>query len=76
MANRRPNNDWVGRCTCKDFHNEALLNIATDISERLQEIASILRCRNFLDIPRKLEAIKANTEKPKRGRPAKLRSVA
>lgn len=74
MANRHPHNDWVGQCTCKDYHSEAMLNLLTDISESLQEIASTLRCRNFINIPRKLDQLVTNTGKKTRA--TKLRSVA
>jgi hypothetical protein len=37
-----------------------------DIRDELKTLNSLLRCPNFLAIPRKLEAIRRNTVKPRK----------
>lgn len=46
--------------------DQATLALLMDIRDELQALNRILNCRNFLDIPRKLDQIRRNTTKPKR----------
>lgn len=40
--------------------------VLMDIRHELQELNRLLGCRNFMEIPASLKAIKQNTSKPKR----------
>jgi hypothetical protein len=42
--------------------------ILMDIRDELQDLNRLLRCPNFIAIPRKLDRISRNTAKPKRER--------
>lgn len=55
----------------------AHLAVLMDIRDELQELNRVFRCARFLDIPSKLDRIRANTEKPrKRRRSASAKGVA
>jgi hypothetical protein len=57
---------------------QAMVAVLMDIRDELKALnrtLNVLRCPNFLAIPRTLEQIRANTSKPKAKR-AKLRPVA
>jgi hypothetical protein len=45
--------------------------ILMDIRDELQELNHLLRCPNFIAIPRKLDAIRKNTAKPREEKNAK-----
>jgi hypothetical protein len=53
--------------------DEDALCVLVDIALSLRAIRSTLDCKNTVDIPRILRAIRANTTKPKR-KPAKKRA--
>lgn len=59
---RRKDNQWTfnERACCWEEINAQLL---MDIRDELKRLNSVLYCRNFLDIPHKLEAIRRNTTK-------------
>ncbi len=59
-----------GRCQSVDH---AQLAVLMDIRDELQTLNALLRCRNFLNIPDKLDAIRRNTapKKPKKKTSAK-----
>lgn len=44
----------------------ANLAVMMDIRDELKDLNRILHCQNFLDIPQKLEAIRRNTDKPRK----------
>lgn len=52
--------------------DDAQLAVLMDIRDELKILNRLLQCKNFIDIPFKLEAIKRNTTKPrKRGTTSK-----
>ena len=69
MSNTRLKNaDWLPG----DANSQALTwervntAILLDIRDELQELNKLLRCPNFLAIPRELGQIRRNTTKPKK----------
>jgi hypothetical protein len=71
MSNSFPNRDWnladeKGNITTWEKVGIAVL---LDIRQELRTLNGILKCPNFLAIPRKLEAIRRNTVKKRKAKP-------
>ena len=68
----------VSRERCKDFEwtierlgagataQGAQLTVLMDLRDELKRLNGLLFCRNFVDLPRVLRAIRKNTTRPKR----------
>ena len=72
MADRRRKNaDWIPAEEDGSIPTWERVNVAVlmDIRDELQRLNTLLRCPNFIAIPRKLEAIRRNTMKKKRTQP-------
>ena len=55
-----------------DTHDDCILEVLMDIRAELRRIRMVLDCPNVAKIPRHLDAIRKNTNKPKatlRGKP-------
>ena len=67
---RKKNTNWGiktnddGTTPTPDAHLATLM----DIRDELQRLNSLLHCSNFVEIPRKLDAIKRNTAKKRKTR--------
>ena len=46
----------------------AQLAVLMDLRDELQKLNQLLHCQNFVNIPRKLDRISANTAKPRKRR--------
>ncbi len=67
---RRANADWQVADNDGSVPTWERVGIAVlmDIRDELQKLNNLLRCPNFIAIPRKLDAIRRNTTKKKRAR--------
>lgn len=67
---RHKNSDWSLPEKVASW-DQAGVAVLMDIRDELKQLNSIISCPNFIDIPRKLDAIRKNTTKPKRKRAKK-----
>lgn len=65
MPAGEPNTNGSGRVHSWDSIKVSLL---MDIRDELKSLNAVLHCTNFLSIPQKLDAISANTRKPKKSK--------
>jgi len=63
-----PNQEWDLRDKASGGINWDKVHLALlmDIRRELRKLNNVLHCQNFLTIPYKLDAIRRNTQKPKR----------
>ena len=71
LAESQRDSDGVWR-TSNEVVELSLLMDLRDELKRLNNILNVLRCPDFLAIPRILKAIRANTEKPRKKPKMKL----
>lgn len=63
--------DWDLPNKVQDW-TQVQVALLMDIRDELKDLNSLLRCQNFLQIPRTLESIRRNTAKKKRKKPPVL----
>lgn len=67
MDRRRKDTTWtVNTDTGTVTFDGAQLAVLMDIRDELKKLNTVFQCRNFQNIPRKLDRISANTYKPKK----------
>jgi hypothetical protein len=63
---RRINVGWATPPEGAFTWDHVAVEVLMDLRDELQRLNALLHCKNFVAIPRKLDAIAANTREPKR----------